>query len=196
MARIVNLATLDELERLREEAAPASRTVPEEDDVECGDAAEGVAPDYSKVLSSLQNRCVKREYCSADMMKKALKAFGGNRELASKALESLVADRFVDDARYAAAFAREKSSLTGWGPSKIRYALTLKGIGRVDADAALQEIDADASDRRMMKLLSAKWKVLREDPYGKFKLIKYGLSRGYDYSDVDRAVRSLCEEEI
>ena len=32
-------------------------------------------------------------------------------------------DRYVDDARYAAAFAREKASLQGWGPVKIRFQL-------------------------------------------------------------------------
>ena len=86
--------------------------------------------EYSKVLSRLQMQCSKREYCSRDIMQKALKAMEGDAEAAGRILEELRKDRFVDDLRYAAAFAREKSRLTGWGPVKISFALAAKGIDR------------------------------------------------------------------
>ena len=84
--------------------------------------------EYSKVLNRLQNQCSKREYCSSDIYKKAYSAFDGDRELALQLVDSLVADRFVDDLRYASAFAREKARLSGWGTVKISYMLAGKGI--------------------------------------------------------------------
>ena len=138
---------------------------------------------YNSALASLQRSCVKREHCRQEIYRKALKAAGENIETAQKMVEELVEDRFVDDARYAAAFAREKASLSGWGRVKISYTLRGKGISREDIDAALQEVDEVAAGERLEKLLRSKWAVLREDPYGKFKLIKYALTRGYEYND-------------
>ena len=144
-----------------------------------------------KVLAYLQNLCVKRECCSSEILKKAEKALEGDRASAQQMLESLVADRFVDDARYAAAFAREKSSLTGWGPNKIRYALMMKGISKADVAAALEETDTEASSAKLEKLVEAKRRSLEGDPYIKFKLIKYALSRGYDYDVVAPVVEKI-----
>lgn len=150
--------------------------------------------EYKKLLSSLQALCVKREYCTQDMRQKAIKAAEGDAAVAAKLLEDLVRDRFVDDDRYACAFAREKSSLTGWGPAKISYALRMRGIPRQTIQDALAQIDAPAASSRLRKLLEAKWKVLRDDPYGKFKLIKYGLSRGYEYDEVSPLVEIILKE--
>lgn len=147
-----------------------------------------------KVLPYLQNLCAKREYCRSEILKKAETALEGDRQAAQEMLDSLVADRFVDDARYAAAFARERSSLTGWGPEKIRYSLMMKGISKADIAAALEEVDQDAAEAKLLKLLTAKRNALQGDPFIKFKLIKYALSRGYRYDNVGPAVESILSE--
>lgn len=178
MAKILNLASLDDLREL------TATTI-----------EEGVRPDdpdrYAKLLGSLQGLCVKREYSVSDIRKKAEKMAGADRKLAGELVDALVSEGFVDDLRYASAFARDKSAITGWGPSKIRYALTMKGIARQIIDQAMPEIDTEQAESKMKKILSTKWKVLRDDPYGKYKLIKYGLTRGYGYEAV-----SACVEEI
>ena len=139
-----------------------------------------------KVLSRLQAQCSKREYCSGDVLAKALKALDGNAALAGEVLDSLVADGFVSDARYASAFAREKAQLDGWGPIKIRHALALKGISREVADTALLEIDEPAADGRLERLMAAKAKLLQGDPQARLKLIRYALSRGYEYNQIQK----------
>lgn len=147
-----------------------------------------------QVLTYLQDLCVKRECCRSEMLKKALKALDGDGAAAQEILDSLVADRFVDDARYATAFAREKSSLTGWGPEKIRYALIMKGISRQDIAAAISGTDPESAEAKLEKLVTAKCKTLQGDPYIKFKLIKYALSRGYLYDDVAKTVEKVLAE--
>ena len=147
-------------------------------------------------MASLQRSCVKREHCRQEIYRKALKVSEGDPDTAQKMVDSLVEDRFVDDARYAAAFAREKASLSGWGRVKISYTLRGKGVSRENIDAALQEVDEGAAGERLEKLLRGKWAVLQEDPYGKFKLIKYALTRGYEYNDeltelVEKIIKGL-----
>lgn len=145
-----------------------------------------------KVLQRLEASCAKREYCRSEVMDKALKALEGDRSAALEIVESLVRDKYVDDLRYASAYAREKASISGWGPVKIRFMLSGKGISKETADAALEEIDPERAGSRMDKVLAAKWKTLEGDPQARLKLLKFALSRGYEYDDVRDAVDRIC----
>ncbi|MBO4475666.1 MAG: RecX family transcriptional regulator [Bacteroidales bacterium] len=140
--------------------------------------------EQKKVLDRLQSQCSRREYCTSDIRRKALAALGGDAARAGEVVESLLSDRFVSDLRYAAAFARDKAHLGGWGPVKIRYALSGKGISQSDIAAALQEIEPDAASGRLEKLMAAKAKALEGDPQARLKLIRFALSRGYEYDEI------------
>lgn len=141
-----------------------------------------------RTYSSLENQCAKREYCTSDIYKKALDKLEGDSATAEELVAKLVANGFVSDLRYASAFAREKASLTGWGPVKIRFALSAKRIDREVIDEALGEIDAEKADAKLERLLEAKRRSLEGDPQGRLKLIKFALSRGYDYDTVKKFV--------
>ena len=84
--------------------------------------------DVTKVLDNLRRQCSRREYCVSDVMKKARKALEGDEAQVREVVDKLLKDKYVDDSRYAAAYAREKSSVSGWGDVKIRYMLSSKGI--------------------------------------------------------------------
>ena len=83
-----------------------------------------------KVTDLLRRLCSRREYCSADILKKAENALSGDKELAKRVLAELTKEKYVDDLRYATAFSRDKSTIAGWGVTKIRYALCSKGVIR------------------------------------------------------------------
>ena len=147
--------------------------------------------EYSRCLSRLQKLCSKAEYCKADIYRKALKDLEGDQRQAARIVESLTGDKYVSDARYASAFAREKASLQGWGPVKIRFTLRSKGISDADITAALESVDPSAADSRLERLLSAKARALGSDPRRRLKLLKYALSRGYEYDAVEAALARL-----
>jgi len=137
-----------------------------------------------QVRSALEAQCAKREYCSADIRRKALERLDFDAAAAEEVVAALVEGGFVDDSRYASAFAREKSALSGWGPVKIRTALLARGIARDTAAAALGEIDPERAAAKLEKVLETKWRTLADDPQGRLKLIRFALSRGYDYDPV------------
>lgn len=143
-----------------------------------------------RLLSRLQALCSRREYCTADIMAKLAGA-----EDASEIVEALKADGFFSDLRYATAFARDKASLTGWGPIKIGMALSAKGISKETISAALAEIDAPKASERLEKILEVKYKSLREDPECKLKLLRFALGRGYRYEDVAPVVDGLLKRD-
>jgi regulatory protein len=144
-----------------------------------------------KLLSSLQALCARKEYCSADMYKKALKGLEGDEEGAAEMVALLVKDHFVDDLRYATAFARDKACLDGWGPVKIGFQLRGKGIAAATVEEALASVDEEKADARMRAVLEAKARTLRGDAEIRLKLLKFGLQRGYEYNRLDPAVRDL-----
>lgn len=144
-----------------------------------------------KVLARMQRLCISREYCCNDMRTKVLKALEGNEEAADEIMDALVRDRFVDDLRYASAFARDKSSLAGWGTAKIRYALARKGIDRSVIQEALAEIDRVKADSKMRSVIEAKYRSISGAPDAKIKLLRYALGRGYAYDEVREIVDDL-----
>ena len=151
--------------------------------------------DYDKCLSRLQRLCSKAEYCRSQMYTKALRDLEGDADAAKRVVDSLVADRYVDDARYASAFAREKSSIQGWGPVKIRFQLRSKGISDADIASGMSEIEEPKAARKLESVLAAKYRTLQGDPQCKLKLLKFALSRGYEYGDVAAAVDSVMKGE-
>ena len=146
------------------------------------------------VLTRFQALCSRSEQCSADILRKLLKTYDGDEDKAQEILQSLIKDKFVDDARYAAAFARDKSRLEGWGPIKIRFKLRVKGVADTAIEEGLSQIDADEADEKLYRLVSARRKALEGDPQIKLKLLKYALGRGYSYDQVAPAVDKVLAD--
>ena len=148
-----------------------------------------------KVLERLQRQCARMEYCISDIRRKALKALEGDADAAERIVASLVWDRFVDDRRYAAAFAREKAALQGWGVMKIRFQLRGKGISDEIITEALQEIDPAKAASKLDKLAADRYRLLKDDPQCRLKLLKALLSRGYGYDEVEAAVKRIMKPQ-
>ena len=91
---------------------------------------------------------------------------------------------------------RDKLRLSGWGEYKIRAALLRKGIARATIDAALCQTDREAMGRRLEEQLRRKMRSLKGGtPFERRnKLLRYGLSLGYDYETVGDLVATLIKE--
>lgn len=151
--------------------------------------------DINKILDNLRRQCSRREYCTSDVLKKAEKALEGDKEKAMQVVATLVEEKYVDDLRYASAYAREKSSISGWGEVKIRYMLSAKGISRDIISQALEEVDVQRADNRLVKLLENKYRTLKDDPQCKLKLLRFALGRGYSYDEVKEHIDALMKED-
>lgn len=128
--------------------------------------------------------CSRREYCRKDILKKVQTALDGDSAKAGEIVDKLVEERYIDDLRYATAFARDKASIAGWGEAKIRYMLSSKGIAREVIAQALEEVDDKRAETRLEKLMENKARSLKDDPQKRLKLLRFGLGRGYSYDQV------------
>jgi regulatory protein len=150
-------------------------------------------PLYVKTLSRLQYLCSRREYCSSDIFRKAVTILEGDRESAEKITASLISGKYIDDFRYAEAFARDKSSLSGWGEAKIRYALLSKAISKEAIDAAVGSLDPDKCYSKMENVIRAKYKSIRNDKNCKLKLLRFAVGRGYAYDKVYPLIEDIVK---
>ncbi len=149
-----------------------------------------------QALQSLMRLCARAEKSSGDA-RRLMRGWGVAPEAAEKVLEQLKAQRFIDDERYAAAFVREKCSLSGWGAYKIRMALQRKEIAPRLIEEALSTIDREASAERLVVQLRRKMaRTKASTPYElRGKLMRYGLSLGYDYGMVGDALSELLKAD-
>ncbi len=151
--------------------------------------------DISSVTERLKALCSRREYCSSDIRRKALTALDNDRDAADKVLDVLIRDGYVDDYRYSCAYARDKAAIAGWGPSKIRYMLSSKGVARDVIDSAMLEIDGSKADRRLDRLVRSRYASLRDDPQLRVKLLRFVVGRGYSYDDASSVIDGLLKEK-
>ena len=167
-----------------------------------------ILPDseLKKILSAMQRVCAAREYCVADILKK-LQRYKLDGNDSAKIITSLKEDRFIDELRYAEAFVKDKSRLSGWGRIKILWALKSKQIDKEIIEKAISILSKDDTREQLRKILEGKLKTLplysgfESDSYveseeissserwklrekQKAKLIRFGLSRGFEYDMV------------
>lgn len=133
--------------------------------------------------------CSRMECCSYDIRKK-LERWGLNAEGQQKVLDLLLAERFIDDARYSRCFARDKLRYNQWGRIKIAQALRLKGISEISSRAALDELDEKEYNECLRKLLQTKSRQIKavSDYERNGKLIRFALSHGFEMPLITRTL--------
>ncbi len=146
----------------------------------------------SQALARLRQLCSRSEKCVADIRKKLADWEVPAVEM-PEIITSLQAAGFVDEQRYAKAFARDKSRLARWGVLKISNALRSKQINDAMIKAALAEIDPSTAHDNLVHLLRQKKQSLKPDSpeTQKVKLLRFALSRGYSYEEARGVVDGL-----
>ncbi len=134
-----------------------------------------------QALDRMEALCARAEYSSGEIREK-LYGKGLTPAQIDEIIESLVRRRFIDDARFAAVFVRDKVAYSGWGRMKISAALYQKRVARDIIAAALDEIDMDVYTERLRSLIRAKLSTF-SDPTSydsRAKAFRHAASRGFE----------------
>ena len=147
-------------------------------------------------LQSLMRLCARSEKSSGDALR-LMQQWQVPQAERQGVLERLVKERFIDDGRYAEAYVREKSRLSGWGARKIAMQLRQKGVSQAIIDEALGQLDSNVELPRLVDKLRRKIRTTKytSDYELRGKLMRYALSLGFDYDIVQRAVEDSLEEQ-
>ena len=85
----------------------------------------------------LAHRYIDRRERTVSEVRSHLLAHDIDEAFVATAIEELVEQGYLDDARFARLFAEDKRTLEQWGSERIRRALMIRGVDRDLADAAL-----------------------------------------------------------
>lgn len=149
-----------------------------------------------KVYAKAMRLCSQREKCEYDM-ELWFAGKGVPREFIPVLVARLVEQRFIDNARYAEAYARDKMRLAGWGPIKIAAMLRAKRIDDPLIKYALaqaeDELGGNDLDALLAKKLQGAWRCHIGTPSLRERLLRFAVGRGFSFEDSLRAVdRVLC----
>lgn len=153
--------------------------------------------DKQKSLLRAQTICSRQEKCVSDISKK-LYLWGASKTEIDEIISLLLKESFIDQKRYARIFASEKARFNKWGPKKIEFALRAKKIADDDIKSALLEVQDFFSGETISKLLKAKTKSVKfSSTYElKNKLIRFGLSKGFEYTNVLVEVEKILKDDF
>ena len=110
-------------------------------------------------------------------------------------ITKLIESRFVDDARFAMAYCRDKYRFNKWGRRKIVYGLHMKQISTHNIQAAIQAIDEEEYIKILVELIKSKAKMIVDaDTYeGRTRLYRFALSRGYESELVAKIIKDKSQ---
>lgn len=148
---------------------------------------------YNK-LSAL---CAMSELCCYDMQRK-MRNWEMPEGARERVVEKLLKERFIDEARYAHAFVRDKFRYNHWGKVRIQQELRLRNIAQHLIDDALQENIPQEDNLSTLKDLIEKKRPTvkgRSQYEVKGKLIRFAVSKGFSIDDVMKVVGDLDEDE-
>lgn len=142
-------------------------------------------------LLKMADLCARGEHCAFEIREKLRKMQLAASD-ANEIVEYLEENRYIDDSRFARAFARDKVKFSGWGKNKIRMALAMKRIPSAEISSALEEIDPEEYMAVAVNATKAKARNLDLSDYDdKGKLYRHLASRGFEGSVISKAIQSI-----
>ncbi len=144
------------------------------------------AYDLTQMLQKSEAFCAYQERCSAEVIEKLVRMGAQDGEILI-VLNALIENKFLDDARFAAAYAVGKLRIKHWGINKIKQGLQLKKLDPALIQDALQKMyDQENYFGILQQIADRKWRELakEKDPWTrKQKLFRFLASRGFKYDE-------------
>jgi regulatory protein len=140
---------------------------------------------YFSKEEALQNA---KQYCayqerSHQEVKEKLYGFGLYKNDVEELMSLLIEENYLNEERFAIAFAGGKFRIKQWGKVKIKYELQQKKVSAYCIKKALAEIDEADYEKCLQKLAEAKLATLKNEKNiftKKTKLKNYLMQKGYE----------------
>lgn len=142
---------------------------------------------YKKQLTAEQALQKLRHYCgyqerSHSEVKEKLFKLGVFKNEQDAIIATLIEEDYLDEERFAIAYAGGKFRMKQWGRVKIKYELKQKQVSEYSIKKALQQIQEDEYREVVKKLADEKYASLKNEQHlvRKKKTIDYLLQRGFE----------------
>lgn len=145
-----------------------------------------------QALQKLKHYCAYQERCHSEVREK-LYNLGVWKKDHDEIIASLIEEDYLNEERFAIAFAGGKFRVKQWGRVKIKYELKQKQVSEYSIKKALKQIDEEEYEKVLKKLAKEKYSSLKTEQYlvRKKKTMDYLVGRGYEMD----LVRGVMEKE-
>jgi regulatory protein len=144
-------------------------------------------------LRKAKHYCAYQERNHAEVKKK-LYGYGLNKNEVEELLSKLIEENYLNEERFAIAYAGGKFRVNKWGKNKILYELKQKQISPYCIKIAMKSISDEDYLACLKKLATEKIALLKKETNiftKKSKLQNYLIGKGYEYELVKNAVLSM-----
>ncbi|WP_207426244.1 regulatory protein RecX [Pedobacter sp. SYSU D00535] len=147
--------------------------------------------DRKTALAKLEAYCAYQERSQQEVRDK-LFGYGLRSAEVEELIVELIQNNFLNEERFAMAYASGKFNMKGWGRMKIKQGLKFKRVSDRLIAKALQSIDDSEYFKKLQLLLEKKERLLVEKDQRKkqYKLLQYGLGKGYEKDLILTALNS------
>ncbi|MGC4232263.1 MAG: regulatory protein RecX [Niabella sp.] len=135
-----------------------------------------------QALQKLRQYCAYSERCHSDVVSK-LYGLGIWKKDHDEIIATLIEENYLNEERFAKAFAGGHFRSKKWGRNKIKAALKLKDISSYCIKKGMQEIDEDDYNAALEKLFLDKWQSLKgtQNRFARMKkTTDFLLQKGYE----------------
>ena len=140
--------------------------------------------------------CAQAEHCEYEMQEK-MRRWEIADDAQARVMQRLITERYVDDERFARAFANDKVKYNKWGRRKVEQAMWLKHIAEDIRQRVLDSIDDEEYITILRPLLQQKRRSVKahNDYELRQKLIKFAIGRGFTMDIIKQCISIDDEEE-
>jgi regulatory protein len=117
-----------------------------------------------QALQKLKHYCAYQERCHSEVKEK-LYSLGIRKSGHDELIASLIEEDYLNEERFAIAFAGGKFRMKQWGRIKIKYELKQKQVSDYSIKKALKEIEEDDYRTALKKLSDDKFFSLKDEQY-------------------------------
>lgn len=149
-------------------------------------------PTLQEARSKIERYCAYQERHHQEVRSK-LYSYGLFQNDVEEMIASLIVSGFLNEERFAKAYAGGKFRMKKWGRMKIENALQSKGISPNCIRSGLKEIDEKDYLSTLRELLQQKWDLIPEPNIyvRRDRVSKYAIAKGYEPERVWQMIREL-----
>jgi len=148
-----------------------------------------------QALQKLKQYCAYQERSHYEVQQK-IYDLGIRKHEHDEIISTLIEEDYLNEERFAKAFAGGKFRMKDWGRKKIYYALREKKVSDYSIKQAMKEIDDEEYKKNLKELVEEKYESLKDEQYlvRKKKTVDYMLQKGYEFDLVTKAVNELTNQ--
>ncbi len=150
-----------------------------------------------QALQKLRHYCAYQERSHEEVRTKAF-GFGLRPADVDPLVASLIEENYLNEERFAIAFAGGKFRTRKWGRVRIAYELKQRRVGDYTIRKALQAIPEEDYVRAAAQVAAKKWKSIRgvgvTDLLRQAKTRAYLQTRGFEANVISLVIRQLLEQ--